>query len=209
MPKKTFLNLPDHKKQLIFQAAVTEFGVYPFETASISRITMNAGISKGSFYQYFEDKKDLFKYVVSGVFDKKHALMEKILERKMHLSFFSMLKEFYFEDCLFGKNNPEISAIVDNLMKDPYLKEEILKDNFHKAHEFSMKLLKIGMFKGEVGTGIDLHFMAEMMLSLNIGLIHCLRSKPKSSGEEVMSIVNKMVNFVECGIKARKNKENK
>ena len=49
MPKKTFLNLPDEKRQTIINAAIEEFAEYGLENASTNRIVANSGISKGSF----------------------------------------------------------------------------------------------------------------------------------------------------------------
>ena len=65
MPKQTFLNLSHEKRQTIVNAAADEFSEYGFEAASINRIVANSGISKGSFYQYFEDKADVFKYLLT------------------------------------------------------------------------------------------------------------------------------------------------
>jgi len=65
MPKQTFLNLSEEKRQTIVNAAVDEFAEYGFEAASINRIVANSGISKGSFYQYFEDKLDVFRYLLT------------------------------------------------------------------------------------------------------------------------------------------------
>lgn len=65
MPKQTFLNLPDEKRQAVVNAAIDEFSEYGFEAASINRIVANSGISKGSFYQYFEDKLDVFRYLLT------------------------------------------------------------------------------------------------------------------------------------------------
>ena len=45
-----------------------EFG---FEGSSINRIVANSGISKGSFYQYFEDKMDVFKYLMDMLANEK------------------------------------------------------------------------------------------------------------------------------------------
>ncbi|MCA2000505.1 MAG: TetR/AcrR family transcriptional regulator, partial [Chloroflexi bacterium] len=56
MPKQTFLNLPEEKRQAVVRAAIDEFADYGFEASSVNRIVANSGISKGSFYQYFEDK---------------------------------------------------------------------------------------------------------------------------------------------------------
>lgn len=64
MPKPTFYNLPDEKKARIVQAAVDEFSVVAFEAASLNRIVKSAGIAKGSFYQYFDDLFDLFRWLV-------------------------------------------------------------------------------------------------------------------------------------------------
>jgi AcrR family transcriptional regulator len=64
MPKQTFLNLPEEKRQVIIEAAIDEFAEYGLETASTNRIVSSSGISKGSFYQYFEDKQDVFMYLL-------------------------------------------------------------------------------------------------------------------------------------------------
>ena len=65
MPKQTFLNLPEEKRKVIVDSAIEEFAEYGLENASTNRIVANSGISKGSFYQYFEDKQDLFMYLLT------------------------------------------------------------------------------------------------------------------------------------------------
>ena len=71
MPKKTFLNLPDEKRQTIINAAIEEFAEYGLENASTNRIVANSGISKGSFYQYFDDKQDVFMYLLTVLENEK------------------------------------------------------------------------------------------------------------------------------------------
>ena len=65
MPKQTFLNLPEEKRSIVINAAIDEFAEYGLENASTNRIVANSGISKGSFYQYFEDKQDVFMYLLT------------------------------------------------------------------------------------------------------------------------------------------------
>ena len=61
MPKETFMNLPKAKQDLIEQIAMSmNLPSMVMILASINRIVSAAGIAKGSFYQYFEDKRDLF-----------------------------------------------------------------------------------------------------------------------------------------------------
>src|SRR5215510_4940044 len=71
LAKQTFLNLPEEKRNIIANAAIDEFAEYGFESASINRIVTNSGISKGSFYQYFEDKMDVFKYLMDVIAKEK------------------------------------------------------------------------------------------------------------------------------------------
>jgi AcrR family transcriptional regulator len=65
MPKQTFFNLPDGKRGTILQAAVAEFAEKGYKAASVSAIVAAAKIAKGSFYQYFEDKDDLYVHIIA------------------------------------------------------------------------------------------------------------------------------------------------
>ena len=76
MPKQTFLNLPEEKRDIIINVAIDEFLEFGLENASTNRIVANSGISKGSFYQYFEDKQDVFMYLLSILEAEKLAFFE-------------------------------------------------------------------------------------------------------------------------------------
>lgn len=64
MPSSTFFNLPPPKQERLLRAAVAEFARKPFDEVSINRIICAAAIPRGSFYQYFADKRDLFQFVL-------------------------------------------------------------------------------------------------------------------------------------------------
>ncbi len=64
MPKQTFLNLPEEKRSAFIDIAIAEFADNDYNTASVSKIVEKADIAKGSVYQYFEDKQDLFMYLM-------------------------------------------------------------------------------------------------------------------------------------------------
>lgn len=74
----TFERLPEEKKDRILQAARAEFIRFPYEKSSINRILAEAEVPKGSFYQYFDDKSDLFSLCIFSVYEKL------IRERKRH-----------------------------------------------------------------------------------------------------------------------------
>ena len=70
MPTSTFFNLPPPKRERLLRAAAEEFSRKPFNEVSINRIIQAAEIPRGSFYQYFADKTDLFRYILSH-FDQR------------------------------------------------------------------------------------------------------------------------------------------
>ncbi|WP_208560966.1 TetR/AcrR family transcriptional regulator [Marinilactibacillus kalidii] len=77
MPTQTFFNLPESKRQRLIAGAMKEFTAKSLNEASISNIVKNSGISRGSFYQYFEDKKDLYFYLLGKFKYNYNRLMVK------------------------------------------------------------------------------------------------------------------------------------
>lgn len=81
MPKRTFNRLDDDKKERVIRAAIKEFQMHGFEKAKVESIAQNAGVAKGSIYQYFEDKKELFLYSVTWAIE----YFMKIIDRQTPL----------------------------------------------------------------------------------------------------------------------------
>lgn len=69
MPKATFFRLPQEKRESLIAAAHRELARAPFAEVSINRIVKDAGISRGSFYQYFADKTDLIDHMTALYFE--------------------------------------------------------------------------------------------------------------------------------------------
>lgn len=67
MCTETFLRLPEEKRTRFLNAAWEEFTSARFTDVSVNKIVRRAGIPRGSFYQYFTDKDDLFAYLLEEV----------------------------------------------------------------------------------------------------------------------------------------------
>ena len=80
MPTSTFFNLPPQKHEKIVTAIKDEFARVPFDEVSINRIVQDAGISRGSFYQYFEDKSDMLNYILSDYHEQMFDMIKKSLK---------------------------------------------------------------------------------------------------------------------------------
>lgn len=64
MPSTTFYNLPAEKRERLLSAARAEFARAPYEEASVNRMIRAAGIPRGSFYMYFTDKEEFFRFLM-------------------------------------------------------------------------------------------------------------------------------------------------
>ena len=83
MPKQTFFNLKEDKKEKIEKALIKEFSRNSFEKASISNIILEANIPRGSFYQYFEEKEDAIYYIIDKYLEKeKNKIYQYLLRNK-------------------------------------------------------------------------------------------------------------------------------
>lgn len=64
MPKSTFFKISEEKQKRILNAAREQFWSVPYNEVSINKIIKQAEIPRGSFYQYFDGKEDLFQCVL-------------------------------------------------------------------------------------------------------------------------------------------------
>ncbi|QDX94205.1 TetR/AcrR family transcriptional regulator [Brevibacillus laterosporus] len=96
MPKQTFFNLPNNKKETLINAAMKEFSRAPLFEASISNIIKDAGIPRGSFYQYFEDKEDVFFFLLNENSKRDNEKFISILKEKDGDLFDSFIGFFHY-----------------------------------------------------------------------------------------------------------------
>ncbi|PYZ91973.1 TetR family transcriptional regulator [Salipaludibacillus keqinensis] len=73
-----FENLDEEKKQRILNAAFQEFAEHGFEKASTNRIVKKAKIGKGMLFYYFNNKRELYYYLIDFSLD---LVLKDYLER--------------------------------------------------------------------------------------------------------------------------------
>ncbi len=63
MPRPTWANLEAARRERVLHAAMAEFGRHGYSGGSLNVIAREAGVAKGSLFQYFDDKFDFFAHV--------------------------------------------------------------------------------------------------------------------------------------------------
>lgn len=79
MPTSTFFRLPEEKRQRLLDAAWGEFTQVRYTDVSINKIIQGAHIPRGSFYQYFADKDELFAYLLGEMWAYFTQVLEDVL----------------------------------------------------------------------------------------------------------------------------------
>jgi AcrR family transcriptional regulator len=168
MPKPTFLNLPGDKRERIVELAIEEFADQPYAQASISRIVQKAGIAKGSFYQYFEDKLDLYRWLLLDVVaHRKLAYVEARMPPQSGDTF-ELLEEMMVAGIEFGIENPRLSRVAEwtfHRSPDPELTAFVKEVEDLGAKNFR-RFLVAARDRGELREGLDLDLAGAMIAAM-------------------------------------------
>jgi len=110
MPKKTFFNIHEDKRNKLIKAGRREFTKHSLQTSSLNRILNRADIPKGSFYAYFQDKDEFYWYILNDVIRPRLTSYETLLSEfdgdlflieEMHLQeMINLLKDYEFSGML-------------------------------------------------------------------------------------------------------------
>ena len=98
MPKTTFHHLPSDKKNHILDAARRVYMKAPFKDLTISMVVKEAGIARGSFYQYFDSLEDLYRSIFEESLARFEAHALKTIETYHTTDIFEFfLKSFHHD----------------------------------------------------------------------------------------------------------------
>ncbi len=72
MPKETFLNLSNEKRQAIIHVLLKNFSNQPISQVKVSAIVADMEMSRGAFYKYFEDLEDAYSFTIKHYSSQIH-----------------------------------------------------------------------------------------------------------------------------------------
>jgi AcrR family transcriptional regulator len=217
MPKQTFFNLPDDKKKLIIDTALEEFSKNSFESASLSRIVEKAGIAKGSMYQYFENKEELYSYLVQYASEQKLNFINETLKSGQS-GFFKVYKDVIFAAARYDLSFPLHSSFLYKVGRDPR-DPGFAKQIMESSRAFIKGLLDEAYRGGELREDVNLDFAAFIVsyVSVDVGdyigtkygfTYHDVLSSQKAelpvTEEQLEEVLNELIDFFKRGIGAVK-----
>lgn len=164
MPKQTFYNLPEEKRKAIVNAAIDEFAEYGFESASINRMVANSGISKGSFYQYFEDKRDVFMHLLAVIEQEKMAYFKDKHPPSNNMDTFQYFRWMIKAGMEFNSAYPRITQAMSRvLIVEGLYYGKLFGDYHQKALDALTMMIKQAISRGEVDPSVDVGLAVMVM----------------------------------------------
>jgi len=155
MPKQTFLNLPDDKREQIVQIAIDEFAENDYDSVSISRIVARAGIAKGSFYQYFDGKEDLYGYLIGLLAEAKNQYLSLDHPDPQHIGIFAYLRWTAEVGVGFELAYPKLTRVGLQAMNSSGFPTAIDAQIREATLAFYRRLVEVGQQQGDIAHDVD------------------------------------------------------
>lgn len=166
MPKSTFYNLSDEKKSRILDAALGEFSVRTFSQASLNQIIKNADIPKGSFYQYFDNKEDLYLYLMEVASKEKIEILRQVNEMNPDADVFEVIMNTTKAYLELGKAKPGyIEAAMLMLLDNSEFIVKIRNSSIERFAKMFEQDKARGRFKPEADSELVINMISTFSLN--------------------------------------------
>lgn len=205
MPKATFFNLPSEKRELIISAATQVFSAERYNAASINQICRKAGIAKGSFYQYFDNKLDLYVYIMKSAIQAKVRFFSDAVDEFNNLSLSEQFKLLFVKGAEFAKAQPLYAALGEQFLieNDEGAKAAVIKEGDMQAQSLLITMIQNAKAKGEIDNGVDELALSILLQSVSDAVSKLGNMGSESSAEDINSLVDSLISIVYNGIRKR------
>ena len=182
----------------MLDAAIEEFVREGYDKASLNRILVTAGMSKGQFYHHFNGKEGLYFVIVERFLDQKRAHFEAspVLDQG---DFFSTLRAQIRAGLAFSKANPRMHQFSRSFLRErgrPIFGRALHRFAFD-AESGVGRLVSEHHEKGTFSEDLPLEFVRGTVLMV---FNHLLDLVEPSEPEDVDTSMDRLVSFLKRGL---------
>ncbi len=210
MPNQSFFNLSEAKRNLVISVALEEFSAASYDAASINRICKKSNIAKGSFYQYFTDKLDLYAYTMTLAIEAKISFFSTVLDQFKTLDLMEQIHLLFMKGIEFAKEHPQYAALGEQFSKEnnETVRLAVIKEGDKQAESLFIQMIDHAKAKEEIDTNIDTLALSMMLQSLNGAVNEYMLDKfgdisYKHFDEDANKLVDSLLSIIFNGIKRR------
>jgi AcrR family transcriptional regulator len=165
MPSQTFFNLPELKQERIMKAIIKEMGTHTYEHINLSNIIKDASIARGSFYQYFKDKDDMFNYFYTYIAKLKMSYWSDLLDPNIDIPFLDRFKEIYMLGYKFANDYPDLIKVGKKIISSEFLENsELAQKSYEMTIEYYSMFIIKDQEKGRIRKDVDPYFISTLLI---------------------------------------------
>lgn len=163
MPSDTFLNLPEEKRERILRAAIKEFGMRNVQEGNLSNIVKDAGIARGSIYQYFTTKEELYIYIFDTLRARRAEHVRPSYALYKVAPFLEFFKTFYLLDSEYLMQNPSHIALGQQLYSNAHgVSRGLIQRQQNQYREVFIIGIEYDKGQGFIGSAVDTSALADL-----------------------------------------------
>ena len=191
MIKRTFYNLPPEKREKIIDVTRKEFRKGSKKKITINSVIKNAGISRGSFYQYFDDKLDLVELMADDMMNKMSEYIKEQLVLYNGDIFEIPLVIF---DVMFKEDSSykDIVVFTDRNNQNSELISEYMFYRFRKYNFLNKLSGYINRSKLRLNSDEDIKYIVFIMEDAFRNALSSISKNPKLKDRERTNLANKV-----------------
>lgn len=135
-------------RRKLLEAAEKEFGEKGFHAASVTSITMRAGVGQGTFYNYFPSKEDALRELVRHMGSELRRSLSKATQGASNRLEVEQLGLRAFTD--FSREHQNLYRIV---MESQFVDEQIYREYYERLAEGYTRALSQAQADGQIAGG--------------------------------------------------------
>src|SRR5581483_203138 len=169
MPRATWENLDERRRERVLHAAMAEFGRRGYSAGSLNVISREADVAKGSLFQYFEDKFDFFAHVAEQTSLDVYAAMAPYLTGpdagETFLDYFTRLIDTWMQ---YMADHPLERAVTaaTTMELDPEIRR-VIREPVHRLYVQGLRpLLDEAVAAGDIAADADLDALLTLLILL-------------------------------------------
>ncbi len=206
MKKNNFKN-----KEKLIRAAIRKFGSHSYGEASLNRIIKEAGLSKGTFYFHFKNKKDLYLYIFKKVAERKEEFFAEKLSKKggkfLEKDIFEIFKEYSKTGLEFALEYPYYHKLGLKFYSEKGNKiyDEVKKAFSGKLEKSIAPVINRAIERGELRKDFDRKFITDLLSGLvnNFDAIFQLEGKEVDL-KKIVDTFDKFIDFIKFGLSGKR-----
>ncbi len=202
MPLETFFNLPQEKQNRIIAAATREFAENGYRGGRIQAIAAEAHVAKGSIYQYFYNKEDLFFYLADLAAANQINALARSARNCGELPFFDALEALFSAGLRYAEENPDLYRLYRDLKQGA---PQNIREQFDERitamwRRHYENLLAGAAEEGTVRQDLNLDLAAFVVYTLISRFSEFLEGKGKLSGKQKEAYLNQCLEIIRSGL---------